>query len=71
MFEADRGEVFDLVERKGPISFEKLMQNHISSYSRDGVYSALLYLEEQGNIERIDGTLDEHGTTRELWDVTD
>lgn len=47
---ADNGEVLDLIERKGPIGFDKLMRKHVSTYSRDGVYTALQELAEEGKV---------------------
>lgn len=63
-------EILDLVQRKGPVTFDDLM-DHISVYSQDDVYISLVYLEEQGYVEEIDGSLDEHGTTQSLWNDTD
>jgi len=66
---ADTGEVLDLVERKGPISLDGLMDQQ-AVYSRDDVYIALVELSDEGKVRNFDGDLEEHGTTRELWEAT-
>lgn len=65
----DTGEILDLVERKGPISLDGLMDQQ-ATYSRDDVYIALVELFDDGEVRRFAGDLEEHGTTRELWEAT-
>lgn len=63
---ADEGEVLDLVQRKGPISLRGIMEQQ-SIYAEDDVFLALKDLEEEGKVKRINGELDEHGTTADVW----
>lgn len=65
----DAGEVFDIVVRKGPISHNDMMRNQIYSMSSDEVARSLLALQEEGYVDNVDGDLEEHGTTREVWYV--
>lgn len=66
----DAGEVFDIVVRKGPISHDKMMRDQIYSMSSDEVFESLQALEDAGFVEREDGDIEEHGTTREVWYAT-
>lgn len=63
----DRGEILDLVERKGPISLDGIMDQQ-AVYSRDDVYEALSELKGRGEVRSFDGDLHEHGTTRRMWE---
>lgn len=67
----DAGEVFDVVVRKGPISHDRMMRDQISMMSSDEVFESLLALEGEGYVSRVEGDLDEHGTTRDVWYVPD
>lgn len=64
----DKGEVLDLVERKGPLSFPVLM-NQISAYSEDAVYVALKALVHDGQVNLRDGDLEADGTTRDVYEA--
>lgn len=66
---ADNLEVLDLVERKGPISHAAIMRQE-SVYSSDEVYTALVELQEEGKVERYEGNMADHGTTRDVWEAT-
>lgn len=68
--DTDEGEVFDLVVRKGPISFDALM-DQIWTYSRDETFEYLTALKRKGYVERREGDLEEDGTSRDLWYVPD
>ena len=48
--ESDVHEVFDLVKRKGPVTFNELMRQ-VSTYSTDEVATALERLEDVGKVE--------------------
>lgn len=64
----DTGEVFDTVVRKGPLSLDAMM-NQIHFMSQDDVFSALQALKKKGYVDRVEGDLEEHGTTRDVWFV--
>lgn len=66
--DGDRAEVFDLVARKGPISYDGLM-DQIHAMTGDDVFGHLQSLREDGYIGRREGDLSEDGTTRDLWYV--
>lgn len=63
-----KGEVLDMVDRKGPISLDGLM-DQIYSLSQDDVFTYLSELEDDGDIVREEGNLEEHGTTRYVYYV--
>ena len=62
----DEGEVFDLVCRKGPISRREIT-DQVGAYSPDEVFRALRSLHEEGKIRSRPGSVEEDGTTRELY----
>jgi len=64
----DAGETFDMVVRKGPISLDGLM-DQIYSYSQDEVFTHLRELKRAGYVDRVEGDIEEHGTTRDVWYV--
>lgn len=66
--DGDEGEVFDLVVRKAPISFDGLM-DQIATFSADEVYEHLETLRDAGYVDRREGDLGKDGTTRDLWYV--
>jgi hypothetical protein len=65
---SDAGETFDLVVRKGPISYDGLM-DQIHAYSGDKVFGHLSALEEYDYVTRREGDIHEDGTTRDLYEV--
>jgi len=64
----DAGEVFDYLVRKGPMSFKEAADN-TPFMSRDDVYSSLTALKDAGYIDSVEGDIEEHGTTRDVWFV--
>lgn len=66
----DKGEVFDLVERKGPITFDDLMKQ-IGAYSRDKVITHLEELESEGYVTEEEVELEWGGDsyTQLMWSV--
>lgn len=62
----DDGEVYDLVDRKGPITHRRLM-DRIHTYSSDAVSVALQNLVDEGEIGRREGSLEQDGTTRSMY----
>jgi len=66
--DGDRAEVFDLVVRKGPISYDGLM-DQINTMSADKVFTHLDSLREDGYVDSREGDIHEDGTTRDLWYV--
>lgn len=65
----DAGEVFDIVVRKGPISHDRMMRDQISAMSGDEVFESLLALEDAGYVDSVEGDLEVHGTTQDVWYV--
>lgn len=66
----DSGEIYDYVVRRGPISYDEICRN-TGWISPDDIFSCLDALRTANLVEKIQGDLDEHGTTAELWATTD
>lgn len=66
--DGDCAEVFDLVARKGPISYKAVM-DQIYALSGDEVFDHLQSLQNDGYVDCREGDLHEDGTTRDLWYV--
>ena len=64
----DYGEVFDYVVRKGPISHDKICDN-TPFMSPNDIHDALTWLMEHDHLDRFQGDIHEHGTTRKLYYV--
>ncbi len=47
----------------------KEVADSMSFMSRDDIYSSLTALKETGYVEKTEGNLKEHGTTRDVWFV--
>lgn len=64
------GEVFDLVDRKGPITTDGLM-DHIGAFSSDEVYTCLQSLESDGYVVEKEHELEQGGIsyTKWMWSV--
>lgn len=64
------GEVYDLVDRKGPITLKDLM-NHIGAFSRDEVFRCLKSLESDGYVVEKEVEFEYGGVemTRDEWSV--
>jgi len=60
------GEILDYVERKGPITADRIV-DECGIWSPDAVYSSLKSLEHDGFVESQEGDLQVHGTTRRVW----
>jgi len=64
----DTPEVFALVVRKGPLSFDQLMRTHLSELSRTDAFVALEVLQEMEYVDRTT-VLTEHGIAQNMWYV--
>jgi predicted transcriptional regulator len=62
------GEVLDYVDRKGPITANRIVEE-CGVWSPDEVYTSLRSLERDGFVESQEGDLSDHGTTRRVWYV--
>lgn len=62
------GEIPDYVERKGPITLRRIVEE-CGVWSPDEVYTSLKSLERAGFVAGQGGSLKEHGTTRRVWYV--
>ena len=62
----DAMDKIDLVRRKSPISFRRMMEQ-TGVYSADEMFDALKWAESEGLVSRRDGDLESDGTTEELW----
>jgi hypothetical protein len=49
----NRGDIEDLIDRKGPISFKEIM-DQTPMYSSDGVFAAIQKLVEEDRVEKVD-----------------
>lgn len=56
----------DLVNRRSPISLREMMKNS-SVYTRDEIYAALSWAEDEGYVSSREGDLETDGTTEILW----
>lgn len=70
MNSSDKREVLDAVRRGRPISFRELMSG-LTMYPRDDVFLTLEEHQDAGRVRRIEGDIEEHGTTERLWVATD
>jgi len=66
---ADKGEVLAYVDRKGPITKDRIV-DECGIWSPDEVYRALKSLEDDGFVTGQEGSLKEHGTTKRVWFIT-
>ncbi|UBF23315.1 hypothetical protein M1M40_gp37 [Halorubrum tailed virus 29] len=64
----DYGEVLDYVVRKGPISHKGICDD-TPFMSPNEIRDALTWYQDRGHIERMDGDIEEHGTTRTVYYV--
>jgi len=62
----DYGEIFDYVVRKGPISHDKICDN-TPFMAPSEIYDALQWCVESGYMKKVDGDIEEHGTTRTVY----
>ena len=64
----DVGETYDYVVRKGPISYDGIMDSR-PPYTPDEVYRHLEWLVKNDYLVKESGSLEEHGTTSDVYSV--
>ena len=58
--------MYDLVDRKGPISHRGIMEQ-VSTYSSDEVFRTLYELVNDGEVGKREGVLKVDGTTEDVY----